>query len=85
MIFVYVPVKLPNSRTNMGTLFYKGQNYQVLYIHPKQRLNNPFVSFQFHCHHPVYPSAIFCQDYCHRFLTDLSKFSLAHLASEQTT
>lgn len=69
----------------METLLYKGQNYYSCLFHPKQRLNNPFVSFQFHCHHPVYPYSIFCQDYCNSFLTDLSKFSLAHLTSEQIT
>lgn len=26
-IFAYLSVKLPNSNTNMGTLFYKVQNY----------------------------------------------------------
>lgn len=64
MIFVYVPVKLPNSRTNMGTLFYKGQNYQVLYIHPKQTKTKQSI-----CFFPV-PLPSPCISVCH-FLSRL--------------
>lgn len=50
-IFAYLSVKLHHSSTNMGTLFYKVQNYDCA-IYFKQRLKQSICFFPAHCHHP---------------------------------